>query len=54
LNIHGNERADELAKLVTDLPGEIDTIISHMLRRAQKYMDKDMEKPPTIWPLCTD
>jgi len=31
LNIHGNKRANELAKLATDLPGEIDTITSHVL-----------------------
>jgi len=31
LNIHGNERVDELAKSATDLPGEIDTTTSYIL-----------------------
>ena len=44
LNIHGNERADELAKSATDLPGEIDTTTSHMLRRAREYISETWTK----------
>jgi len=44
LNIYGNERTDELEKLATDLPGEINTIISHMLCQAQEYISKTWTK----------
>jgi len=46
LNIHGNERADKLAKSAIDLPEEIDTTTSHMLCRAWEYISKTWTK---IW-----